>query len=160
MFLDEHYARIQKVLRRRDPIRVPLYGEEADIGQAFLRGNFPPPIGVDSLTIDGLTLDLKDRVLHERVLFIRAGQVIPIRSHEEVDQEIVSAIWKHRIIQVLPDAEIMIHPGETLYSVDADDGFLHGFRAEKDGLLYVVKALKPEFVEGHSFRVPLNTYKG
>jgi hypothetical protein len=135
-----------------------------DFGYVIIKGNWAPSRStedLDKINILGLDLNLKGRVLHERVLFISRDKTIPIRSHEEVDQEIVQNIGHYNILMTLPGSnERIILPGQRRHSVDGKNGFFHGFHAKNEGILYVAKAVHKDFVEGNSFRVPENTYKG
>ena len=150
--------------------------EETLFGYAIIKGNWAPSRSVQVVRLlnhmEGFmpsfyNLDLRGRVLHERILVIERS--IPIRSHEETDQEVVENIggsdihirYRHKGDMGRGDMSIKtarINPGNTSQSVQGPDRFFHGFFVEETGLLYVAKALKPEYVEGDSFRVPENTF--
>lgn len=142
--------------------------QKTDFGYAVIKGNWFPPANVEHVRIGGRNLDLRGKVLHERVLVIECE--IPIRSHQEVEQEIVTNIGGRseyaRIgCNSIDDGEERMHTmnvGETIFSVYGRHvGFNHGFQVEMSGsCLYIAKALKPEFVEGNSFRMPENLWKG
>ncbi|HLC20173.1 MAG TPA: hypothetical protein VJK72_04595 [Candidatus Nanoarchaeia archaeon] len=158
--LNEYLPRICKELHT-DKVEV----EKTHFGYAVIKGNWFPPAAVDHLRIDGRNIDLRGKVLHERVLIIEGE--IPVRSHQEVAHELVRNIrdigFRNFSIEYIDaDRPIWnINPGESILSVYDRTGFNHGFRVEqgKVGLLYVAKALHPEFVDGNSFRMPENTYK-
>lgn len=110
--------------------------------------------------VAGLILNLEKRVFHHRCLLFRKD--IPIRSHEETDQEIV-ANYGGEIRIVGPGRLIKLREHDVAYSVSGSEGFFHGFekyRLTDEGFIYVAKALRPEFVDGDSFRVPDNSYCG
>lgn len=146
-------------------IQVP---KETDWGYFIEKGNWKASNGVFEVNILGHSLDLRDRVLHERVLIITGD--VPIRSHEEEDQEVVTNIGDYTVYQIVPpnlSNPIPIKKGQTTYSVNMNPdpvgepfGFFHGFQVERGGvgLLYVAKALKPKFLDGNSFKDPKNTY--
>ena len=167
MIPDRYLARAKEFLRAVNP-RV----EETPFGYAIIKGNWRPSSHVECVQISNYQrgvrvgtylLDLKDRVLHERVLVIE--RPIPIRSHEEIDHEIVENIgdsnvhMRYRHKGGNETREFPIAPGDTILSVNGPDRFFHGFFVKDTGLLYVVKALKPEFVEGDSFRIPENAFR-
>lgn len=151
---EEDISRIQEHLKTRD-----LMISQTPFGHVAIKGNWTPPSDVTSLNIDGLELEIAGRTLHERALVIQRN--IPIRSHEEESQEIVTNIGVNPITYISdPGQPLEIMPGNTIYSVKGNDGFHHGFSVERRGILYVAKALHPEFAEGGSFRVPENSYNG
>ncbi|PIN75541.1 hypothetical protein COV18_03230 [Candidatus Woesearchaeota archaeon CG10_big_fil_rev_8_21_14_0_10_37_12] len=133
---------------------------EASFGYLVIKGNDRE---LDGANLLGFELDLTGRVLHERVAILERG--VGIRSHEETSAEVVKNVGDTDLQIVFPHDKQLIRPGELRYSVapsgsDLGRGFYHGFDiTDGPGLLYVAKALHPEFVEGDSFRVPDNSYK-
>jgi hypothetical protein len=153
--IELHLPKIKKILNTN---KVEV--QQTDFGYAILKDNWTPSEKADKITISGLDLDLVGRVLHERVLIIY--REIPIRSHEEEDQEIVENIGHFDIRMTLPRGKSrIITPGNCTYSVQGPEGFCHGFDLRREGVLYVAKALKPKSVKGqNSFIMPENSYKG
>ena len=148
--IDSYLARIKRFFGT-DTLDI----QETDFGYSVIKGNWVPSYGI-SMSFSGKTLNLQNMILHERVLII--NKAIGIRSHEEEFQEIISNIGNSVIFQTFPKQDsIKINPGVAIYSVNEDEGFFHGFKVEKTGLLYVAKALKPEYVNGNSFIVPPNS---
>ena len=115
-----------------------------------------------------LSLQLgNDEVLHERVWILTCAADVPIRSHEETRHEIVRNFGYFDIEYLYaegPGQKEEMKPilmGDVIYSVRGREGFYHGFRVAKEGLLYVAKALKKEWIDPenpNSFKAPPNTY--
>ncbi len=150
--LDTYLPKIKKFLGTDN-----LDIQQTLFGYAVIKGNWIPS-ETTTIHYQGLKLNLKGRVLHERVLLFNKD--IGLRSHEEESQEIVINIGSEVIKQVMPlDAFSFIYLGRAAHSMNGDYGFVHGFNVENTGLLYVAKALKQEFVQGNSFIVPPNSFK-
>lgn len=134
-------------------------GHLTPFGLVISKGNLFPSNGVSRIVVEGLPLNLEKRLFHERVSLIKKD--VPIRSHEETDQEIVRNIGDTSIWYILPEELVEIKPGEARYTVNKGVGFFHGYgvNEHESGLLYVAKALFPDFVDGDSFKIPKNTYK-
>jgi len=129
-----------------------------DFGYAAIKGNWKPSQSIEKINICDLELDLRGKVLHERVLIIE--REIGIRSHQEADQEVIKNIGDTAITQTLHEGYTRFPPRMAGYSLDRGWYFFHGFKVEKGtGLLYLATALKPEFVDGNSFKMPKNTYQ-
>lgn len=163
-----YFDRIASFLRTRD---VDVQELPLGAGYAVVKGNWAPSYsrertssGFDHLVVSGLTLSLRDCVLHERVLVLSGD--IPVRSHEETDMEVATNIGDIPVFYVESNARGRpIDPNRSMYTVrslpNGIEGFFHGFQVSesKTGLLYIAKALKRDFVEGNSFRMPKNSYR-
>lgn len=152
--IQEYLKRAQEYMKTED-----LGVSQTPFGYVFEKGNtYPSPT---EFSVDENVLQLQGRVLHERILLIERN--IPIRSHEEVSQEVIRNIGDQNIVYTEPGRKLVMWPWCQLamYSVNGENGFFHGFEIEegKSGLLYVAKALKPEYVDGNSFTIPENTYE-
>ena len=151
--IQEYLKRAQEYMKTED-----LGVSQTPFGYVFEKGN---TTGLSDFSLDGKRLDLRDRVLHERILLIERN--IPIRSHEEVSQEVIRNIGDQNIVYTEPGRKLVMWPWCQLamYSVNGENGFFHGFEIEegKSGLLYVAKALRPEYIDGNSFTIPENTYE-
>jgi len=136
--------------------------EKTDYGIAVIRGNYVLAETVE-LFIRGKPLDLTGKVLHQRVIIF--DREIPIRSHQEQDQEIVVNIGENTVGYRNPTYPLnTVRPQNSFVSHDIKShGFYHGWGLVSEGdtgMLYVAKALKPEFVQADSdsFKMPTNDY--
>jgi len=148
-----------------------LEAKETPYGFVVVKGNWKPSKGVDFSTIHGkrgLRRDITKGVVHERVVGIRRH--VPIRSHEELLEEVVVNVGGCQISQEFPNHSVLtLEPGKSLitYPLDGTDledldknGFYHGWSVQGMwGVFHVVKLLHPSFVQGNSFRMPENTYE-
>jgi len=150
------YKQIAEYLGVLDPRK-----EKKEWGWIIEKGNTALAKGVDKVVFGTKALSLSDRVFHERVLVIREGQEIGIRSHQEQSSEYVINIGKSPITRLLPrGATRDLLPNRGNFSHTGTAGFDHGWRVQQGtGILYIAKALKLEYVEGDSFKIPENTYK-
>ncbi len=115
--------------------------------------------------------ELKDEsfVLHERILMMEPGTMLPIRSHEEEYAEIAVPLGGQVYIlaedkSVSAPVRLLISKSPTIMVDFPEDGkqrgFYHGLTTIEGGALYIGKLLKPGFVDGKSsFIMPENTYK-
>lgn len=128
----------------------------------FLMGNTPikenKPVYVDDRPLTAGNFS-KGSVIHERLILLYEN--MPIRSHEETSKEIVWNIGGTNIETILtPTKRVHIRPGQSSPTVNGTYGFNHGFKINKEGLLYVAKIIRPEFISGNSFKMPENSYDG
>ncbi len=131
---------------------------DAPFGRRVIKKAYWPSPAADKITIYELPLTIKDLVLFEGIVVIERN--IPIRSHEEVREEIVCNVGETVINYVLPNGNVTLCQGAPHYSVRGNDGFFHGFTVEKTGLLYFAKAVHPDsFVNDYSFKIHKNTFK-
>lgn len=154
--IEDYLPRIKEALGITGSLEI----NKTDFGYVAVKGNWFPPKST-KLSINRAVLDLTDRVLHEIVLVIK--RTIPLRTHNETDRQIFSNIGDSNVGVAYVDRgerrpDFILRPGETVQTLHNQYGHQYGFVVEKGlGLLYVAKALKPEFVEGNSFRLPNET---
>jgi hypothetical protein len=147
--------RIERYLSTED-----LKYKRFNAGILVEKGNWRPSSGINRVIVDGLELDLQGPkkgetcFLHERVWYFTSPS--PGRKHPETRHEIIANIGTNNIEYVMGDLSWDIVPGKAVYSVDELEGHWHGFSVEKNkpGILYVAKALIPEYAQGRSFWLP------
>lgn len=165
-------------------LSVPILGvekerlnvEETDWGYIVEKGN---STGLSFPLIEhvfgDVPHDLRDEyfVLHERVLVMGPHTRLPenadMRSHEEEFAEVAGTVtgtvYKNaKEGGVSFPVRIMITKGPERMVLFPDqegkqEGFYHGIATVDGGALYVAKLLRPDYVEGKSFRMPENTYR-
>ncbi len=125
--------------------------EMTKFGYAVIKGNTDEYKDQERHRINGANIRTKGSTLHERVLII--NEDISRRRHPETEHEFIKNIGENPIHYVQINSEQVLMPGEGMYSVNGREGFFHGFRVEDTGLLYVVKAIRPSYVQGNSFRI-------
>ena len=124
-----------------------------------------------------IDLNLHNNRLVEYVLVFDGN--IPIRSHEETDNEGMTNIGNVPVVYrrarnqpntpgdlVSPSIEdFRLMPGQIMHSVLGKAGFYHGLDLPAPGIgkLYIAKAVLPGFEDFNcrsGFRIPENTYRG
>jgi len=134
-----------------------LEAKQTSFGYEFVKGITSFSKNKKEVIKSHFLLKLPDNILYESVLLI--NDHIPIRKHIESYSEVVQNIGENPIEIISKfESPFLLFPGDSAYSVNGQRGLLYGYNVNKQGLLYVAKSLREEFVDGNSFRIPETSY--